>query len=63
MNGEPIRSSFCGNTTCVTVQFDVQAGVARVYHSDSPEDPLTFDRKEWDAFLAGVDAGEFRWPA
>lgn len=53
------RSSFCADHTCVeTAQPD--AGTVAVRDSKDPDGPiLRFTRAEWDAFLAGVRAGEF----
>jgi hypothetical protein len=71
-----IRSSYCASGTCVEIRW-VQAsacgggtcvqarsvdGVVQVRDSKNPDGPvLEFDRAEWDAFVAGVAAGEFRF--
>lgn len=68
------RSSFCSNGTCVEVAWrtaSLNTGtcveVGRdgdqflVRDSKHPEQqPLAFNRAEWDAFVAGVEAGQFR---
>ena len=54
------RSSRCGTSTCVEV-----AKVADHYlirDSKNPDmAPLSFTPDEWDAFVEGVAAGEFRF--
>ena len=52
------RSAFCSDSMCVEVAH-TDGGVL-VRDSKHPDrEPLAFDRAEWDAFLAGVRAGEF----
>jgi hypothetical protein len=52
------RSSFCGSNACVEVAKLDGSYVLR--DSKQPNGPvLTFDRAEWTAFVAGVNAGEF----
>jgi predicted secreted Zn-dependent protease len=52
------RSDFCGNSACVEVAQDAEAFLVR--DSKNPSGSvLTFDRAEWDAFVAGVRAGNF----
>lgn len=54
-----VRPSRCGNTNCVEVAKDGDEVLIR--DSKHPEQaPLRFTRAEWDAFTAGVRAGEFR---
>lgn len=54
-----IKSTFCGNATCVEVT-DLDNGGVLLRDSKHPEiEPLMFTEDEWDAFLAGVKAGEF----
>jgi hypothetical protein len=60
--GEPtwVKSSRCGNTTCVEV-----ARVGDEYLIRDSKDlsmaPLRFTQEEWVAFAEGVKAGEFRF--
>jgi hypothetical protein len=67
------RSSFCSDHTCVEVAWrtastsgacvEVGREGDRILVRDSkhPEQqPLAFTRTEWDVFLAGVEAGQFR---
>lgn len=55
--GTWLRSSYCGNTTCVEVlRTD---GVVLVRNSADNQKPVVFSAEEWDAFLRGVQAGEF----
>jgi Domain of unknown function (DUF397) len=55
-------SSFCANSSCVQVA-SLPDGTIAVW--DSKEEagqermPLIFTTAEWDAFVAGVKAGEF----
>jgi Domain of unknown function (DUF397) len=53
------KSRASGSSNCV----EVAVGGETVYVRDSkavPEGPmLAFTRKEWDAFITGVQAGEF----
>ncbi|TYB69689.1 DUF397 domain-containing protein [Nonomuraea sp. PA05] len=53
------RSSFCnGATACVEVA-EVE-GLVALRDSKEPDGPvLLYSRLEWEAFLAGVRAGEF----
>jgi hypothetical protein len=53
------RSSFCTDAHgCVEVAVDsVEVRLRDAKHPDGPA--LVFDRPEWQAFLAGVKAGEF----
>ncbi len=53
------KSTRCGTTACVEVASSPD-GTFRVRDSKNPDGPvLTFDRDEWTAFVAGVNAGEF----
>lgn len=52
------RSSFCGNSTCVEVRLSRIGGrVLKTSHVESNKVFIAND--EWDAFIAGVKAGEF----
>lgn len=52
------KSSRCETSDCVEVRVDDQE--VRVRDSKRPDSPvLTFTHQEWDAFTAGVRAGEF----
>jgi hypothetical protein len=51
------KSSACGHSECVEVQFD--QAVIRVRSSRSPEQTVEFTADEWHAFLRGAIAGEF----
>lgn len=56
------RSTFCTAGTCVEVAVLAVDGdvVVRDAKSQSDEAPvLRFTKDEWDAFIAGVQAGEF----
>jgi hypothetical protein len=51
------RSPLCESGTCVEVA-SIDGGVA-IRDSKQPDGPiLRFTRAEWDAFVAGVRAGE-----
>lgn len=50
------RSSFCESNGCVEVAID--HGVTYVKADHGPE-ILVFTAEEWQAFIAGVKAGEF----
>ena len=54
------KSSRCGNATCVEV-----AKVSDQYLIRDSKNPsaaaLSFTEEEWNAFVAGVTAGEFRF--
>jgi hypothetical protein len=53
------RSSRCANNGCVEVA-RVGPDAFAVRDSKRADSPvLTYDRQEWDAFIAGVKAGEF----
>ncbi len=55
------KSSRCGTSTCVEVaKVD---GKYLIRDSKNPDlAPLIFDQAEWDAFVCGVEADEFRFP-
>ena len=57
------KSTFCNpNTACVEVL--LTRDLALVRHSKDPRGPvLVFDRAEWEAFLRGVQDGQFAMPA
>jgi len=53
-----IKSSFCGNNSCVEVDLDeVEPGVIYVY--DTHGNRCVYDRDEWRAFIQGAILGEF----
>ncbi len=51
------RSSACGHTACVEVQFE--RAVVRVRNSQRPDQTVEFTNDEWAAFMRGARAGEF----
>jgi predicted secreted Zn-dependent protease len=54
------KSSRCGNSTCVEIARDGNDYLIR--DSKNPDQPaLRFSSAEWSAFVAGVEAGEFRF--
>jgi hypothetical protein len=56
------KSSASGASNCVEVRFVEQDGVL-LRNSRLPEGPIVrFTLSEWDAFLAGVQLGEFDKP-
>jgi Domain of unknown function (DUF397) len=61
-NNDWFKSSFSGSGDCVEVKF--AAGTINVRDSKDPQGPvLTFNDKEWAAFLRGVDHHEFDLPS
>lgn len=55
------RATTCGSGTCVEVaQVDASVLVRDSKHPDGPV--LRFSIEEWEAFLLGVEAGEFDLP-
>jgi hypothetical protein len=53
------RSEFCGSQACVEVA-NMATDMILVRDSKNPHGtPLSFDRAEWEAFVAGVRAGNF----
>lgn len=56
------KSTYSGNNGCVEVRHDDDRILLR--DSKDPQGPvLSFTRREWDAFLAGIRGGEFDLPA
>ena len=54
------KSSRCGNATCVEVaKVDDQYLIRDSKNPDAAA--LSFTEEEWNAFVAGVTAGEFRF--
>jgi hypothetical protein len=54
------KSSFCGHPGCVEVAaLGDTAGVTLRDSKDASSPELTFTVQEWEAFVAGVKAGEF----
>ena len=52
-------ASGCGHNNCVVVDRD--GDLILVRDSKNPgQQPLAFDRAEWETFVAGVEAGQFR---
>ncbi|SDH05918.1 DUF397 domain-containing protein [Pseudonocardia oroxyli] len=60
----PFRiSSYSANGNCVEVSLGGGDDLVAVRHSRRTDDPpLLFNGAEWDAFIAGVKAGEFDRP-
>jgi hypothetical protein len=54
------KSSFCDNSGCVEMTTDQKGGVW-LRSSLSPH-PMLTSRADWEAFIAGVKAGEFDLP-
>jgi len=57
-----LRSSFCSQDSCVEVAHLPDGRVAvrhRLGPMAAPGPPQVYTRAEWDAFTAGVRAGEF----
>jgi len=53
-----VKSDYCGTGACVEVARSAQSYVLR--SSKNPQgSTLAFDQSEWDAFVAGVRAGNF----
>jgi hypothetical protein len=53
------RIEFCGSQACVEVA-TVAMDTILIRDSKNPHgSPLSFDRAEWEAFVAGVRAGNF----
>lgn len=54
------RASFCAAGDCVEVASLPASGDVLIRDSKRPDvDPHRFTTLEWDAFIAGVKAGEF----
>ena len=56
------KSSFCGNSTCIEVA-STPSLVALRDSKDTDRPALVYSHEAWDAFLAGITAGEFDFPA
>jgi hypothetical protein len=55
-----VKSSYCSDTTCVEVK--LSAGDVLVRDGKRRDQQvLRFSRTEWDNFLNGVAAGDFRF--
>ncbi|GAA4931806.1 DUF397 domain-containing protein [Actinomycetospora succinea] len=54
-----VRSSFCAGGACVEVGLLPAGQVAVRDAKDHSGAPHVFTPHEWDAFIAGVKAGEF----
>ncbi|MET7394645.1 DUF397 domain-containing protein [Dactylosporangium sp. NPDC005572] len=52
------KSDFCGSSACVEVAQDADSFLVRDSKNPSAS-VLSFDRAEWDAFVAGVKSGNF----
>jgi hypothetical protein len=53
------KSEFCGSQACIEVA-SVAADTILIRDSKNPHaSPLSFDRAEWEVFVAGVRAGNF----
>jgi hypothetical protein len=54
------KSTFSGGDGCVEVCPLLESGGVAVRSSRDPDGPqVHFSRREWEAFIAGVLAGEF----
>jgi hypothetical protein len=54
------KSTLCGSGSCIEVAKVNESYMVR--DSKDPEGPvLEFSRAEWDAFVAGVHAGDFNF--
>jgi hypothetical protein len=53
------KSSYCTYGNCVEVAVTEEYGVAVRDSKDPAGSLLYFTREEWNAFIAGVKAGEF----
>lgn len=53
------RSSFCESNGCVEVKFTPKVVWVRSSYVGSDIRQLLFSHEEWEAFVAGVKAGEF----
>jgi len=52
------QSSFCSDSACVEVAHERDEVFVR--NNERPDNVVRFTRREWDVFLRGVTAGEFR---
>jgi len=57
-----ITSRACNNSACVQVAHLPGGMVALRDSKDTAKPAHVFDSQEWDAFIAGVKAGEFDLP-
>jgi hypothetical protein len=58
--GTWVKSSYCADTTCIEVS--TSAGDVLMRDGKHVEQPfLRFSQAEWDGFLDGVVAGDFRF--
>lgn len=53
-----VKSSFSGNCGCIEVQRQFDGSVL-IRNSNRPEEWIQDTAQAWDAFVAGVRAGEF----
>lgn len=53
-----VTSSFCSGGTCVGIKLDGET-ILVADTKDETAVPLRFDATEWNAFVQGVQAGEF----
>lgn len=53
------RGSRCNGGTCVELARERASGRVHLRHSEEPHRVLTFSSGEWEAFLAGLNDGEF----
>jgi hypothetical protein len=54
-----VRSEFCGTGACVEAAQTADDSILLRNSTDPTGPVLTFKRSEWDAFVAGVRAGNF----
>ena len=55
------KSSRCDTSSCVEVAI-VDGEPGGVLVRGKSKVAISFDRAEWEAFIAGAKAGEFDWP-
>lgn len=53
------RSSACDTNACVEVRFHRKLGLVQVRDSEEPAHTIIFTKATWDAFVAGIKAGDF----
>ncbi|AEA22631.1 DUF397 domain-containing protein [Pseudonocardia benzenivorans] len=56
---EFVTSSFCNYGDCVEIGRGPEGTMLVRDSKDRDQGALTFTREEWEAFVAGVKAGEF----
>ena len=63
--GEFIKSSFCSadQPSCVEVSLSQGTVHPKIHVRDAGRSAVAFTPQEWEAFIAGVKAGEFDIPA